>query len=371
LNAVAALDLTARAEAREPPEARGLRRDEVRMLVAHRRDGRLEHARFRDLPDYLEEGDLLVINTSATLPAALPAERPSGEIIELHLSTAVPDSAPTDRPLSYVVELRRERAPLGNASSGEWLSLPGGATAELLSPYLGATRLWVAELHLPNPLIDYLSLHGRPISYPYLRGERPLADYQTAYATLPGSAEMPSAGRPFTPELVTALVARGVVIAPITLHTGVSSLELGERPYPEWSRVPASTARLVNATRSWGGRVIAVGTTVVRALESAAEASGKLVASEGWTQLVITPEVGVRAVDGLITGWHDPDASHLDMLEAIAEADLIARSYRIASQQDYLWHEFGDLNLILRDEGRRVDSTEAFVFNPDLQRSHP
>ncbi len=347
MSAVAALDLTARVEAHEPPEVRGLRRDEVRMLVAHRRDGRLEHARFRDLSDYLEEGDLLVINTSATLPAALPAERPDGELVELHLSTAVPGAEPGDRPLRYVVELRRDRAPFREASTGEWLSLPAGARAELVSPYLGGKRLWVAELHLPNPLIDYLSLHGRPISYPYLRGERPLADYQTAYATLPGSAEMPSAGRPFTPELVTALVAGGVAIAPITLHTGVSSLELGERPYPEWYRVPASTARLVNATRSWGGRVIAVGTTVVRALESVAEAGDNVIAREGWTHLVITPEIGVRAVDGLITGWHDPDASHLEMLEAIGGRDLIARSYRAASERGYLWHEFGDVNLIL------------------------
>jgi S-adenosylmethionine:tRNA ribosyltransferase-isomerase len=368
MSAVVALDLTTRTEAHEPPEARGLRRDEVRMLVAHRRDGRLEHARFRDLPDYLEGGDLLVINTSATLPAALPAERSDGEMVELHLSTPVPDVAPEDGPLHYVVELRRDRAPLGDAGAGEWLSLPADASAELLSPYLGGKRLWVAELHLPNPLIDYLSLHGRPISYPYVAGGRPLADYQTVYATLPGSAEMPSAGRPFTPELVTALVARGIAIAPITLHTGVSSLESGERPYPEWYRVPASTARLATVTRQWGGRVIAVGTTVVRALESAAEADGTVVGREGWTRLVITPEIGVRAVDGLITGLHDPDASHLDMLEAIGGADLIARSYRVASERGYLWHEFGDVNLILRDEAGPIDSIEAVRLQPRSSR---
>jgi S-adenosylmethionine:tRNA ribosyltransferase-isomerase len=353
VSVVEALDLSARTEAREPPEVRGLRRDEVRMLVAHRSDGRLEHARFRDLPDYLEEGDLLVINTSATLPAALAAERASGELVELHLSTPAPGATPADRTLRYVVELRRARARLNDGRLGERLALAGGASAELLSPYLGGTRLWLAELRLPNPLIDYLSLHGRPISYSHLRGERALADYQTAFATEPGSAEMPSAGRPFTPELITALVARGVVIAPIVLHTGVSSLELGERPYPECYRVPASTARLATATRRWGGRVIAVGTTVVRALESAADAGGNLVAREGWTHLVITPELGVRAVDGLITGWHDPDASHMDMLEAVGGADLIARCYRAASEHGYLWHEFGDVNLILGNQRSR------------------
>ena len=344
MSALAALDLGARAEAHEPPEARGLRRDEVRMLVVHRSDGRLEHARFRDLPDHLEEGDLLVVNTSATLPASLRVERSGGESVELHLSTPAPGGGPG----RYVVELRRDRAPLADARAGERLSLPAGAGAELLAPYAGRRRLWLAQLHLPNPLIDYLSLHGRPIAYPYVQGERPLADYQTAFATHPGSAEMPSAGRPFTPELVTALVAGGVSIAPVTLHTGVSSLELGEPPYPEWYRVPAPTARLVKATRRWGGRVIAVGTTVVRALESAVTGP-----REGWTALVITPERGVRAVDGLVTGWHDPAASHLYMLEAIGGADLIARSYRVAAERGYLWHEFGDIHLILREERTR------------------
>jgi S-adenosylmethionine:tRNA ribosyltransferase-isomerase len=350
VSAVTALDLGVRAEAHEPPEARGLRRDEVRMLVAHRSDGRLEHARFRDLPDYLAEGDLLVVNTSATLPAALPAERPDGEVVELHLSTPLPEATPAAVPLRYVVELRREGAPLRSARAGERLSLPADGSAELLSPYLGGHRLWVAELRLPHQLIDYLSLHGRPISYPYLHGERPLADYQTAFATFPGSAEMPSAGRPFTPELVTALVARGVAMAPVTLHTGVSSLELGERPYPEWYRVPVPTARLARATRRWGRRVIAVGTTVVRALETAVDTDGELRAGEGWTSLVITPQTGIRAIDGLITGWHDPHASHLGLLEAIGGSDLIARSYRAAAGRGYLWHEFGDVTLILRDE---------------------
>ncbi len=350
MSAVAALDLARRPEAHDTPEDRGLRRDEVRMLVAEWASGRLRHARFRDLPDYLDEGDLLVINTSATLPAELDAERADGEPVELHLSTAVPDGGPPGdgAPLRYVVELRRNRAPLLDASAGELLSLPGGAGAVLLAPYLGGQRLWVAELHLPHPLVDYLSLHGRPISYPYVHERHPIADYQTAYATVPGSAEMPSAGRPFTPELITALIARGVTVAPITLHTGVSSLELGERPYPEWYRVPAPTARLVEATRAWGGRVIAVGTTVVRALESAAGEGGRAGASQGWTQLVITPERGVRIVDGLLTGWHDPEASHLDMLEAIGGRELIERSYAAAAEHGYLWHEFGDVNLILR-----------------------
>jgi S-adenosylmethionine:tRNA ribosyltransferase-isomerase len=176
----------------------------------------------------------------------------------------------------------------------------------------------------------------------------PLSAYQTAFALDPGSAEMPSAGRPFTPELVARLVAGGVLVAPVTLHTGVSSPERHEPPYPEAYRVPEATARAVEAARGWGGRVIAVGTTVVRALESVAAADGSMTAGEGWTGLVVTPERGVHAVDGLITGWHEPQASHLLMLEAIAGRELLDASYRAAIEAGYLWHEFGDSHLIVR-----------------------
>jgi S-adenosylmethionine:tRNA ribosyltransferase-isomerase len=167
------------------------------------------------------------------------------------------------------------------------------------------------------------------------------------FAADPGSAEMPSAGRPFTAEVVTELAVRGIAVAPVLLHTGVSSLEDGERPYPEWYRVPASTARLVTAVRRSGGRVVAVGTTVVRALETAAQSDGSVEPSEGWTNLVVTPDRRVRAVDGLITGWHEPGASHLQLLEAVGGRDVVERSYRAALEHGYRWHEFGDSHLIL------------------------
>ena len=143
---------------------------------------------------------------------------------------------------------------------------------------------------------------------------------------------MPSAARPFTAELVTDLVAHGILVAPITLHCGVSSLETGERPYPERYRVPPETARLVNDVRWQGGRVIAVGTTVVRALETVADADGVLTGGSGLTQLVVTPERGMRAVDGLITGWHEPESSHLQLLEAAAGPELLRRSYAAAAR---------------------------------------
>ena len=332
-----AFELPKRLEANAPAEAR----DAVRMLVASKSAGELVDARFRDLPRFLEPGDLLVVNTSATLPAALPAERADGECVDLHLSTPVPGGGEDD----WVVEVRRADAPF-RVRRPETLTLPGGGNVELLAPYLAGPRLWVARLALPEPLPGYLARHGRPIRYRYVQEERPLADYQTVFATEPGSAEMPSAGRPFTHELVTALVAQGVLIAPLVLHAGVSSLEEGEPSYPERFSVPEATARLVTAVRGWRGRVIAVGTTVVRALETAARPDGSVAGEEGWTRLVVTPEHELRVVDGLLTGWHEPGASHLQMLDAVGGRGLVARSYRAALQHGYLWHEFGDLHLI-------------------------
>jgi S-adenosylmethionine:tRNA ribosyltransferase-isomerase len=339
-------DLPARLEAREPPEARGLARDEVRLMVAARGDGRIVHARFRDLPDFLAPGDLLVVNTSATLPAAVPARRPGGAAVELRFATAAPDLSDGEW---WVAELRSPdgAAPLRGSFTGEHLSLPGGAALEIVAPYAGGTRLWLTRFDAGRPLHEYLARHGRPIRYAYVPAEWPLDAYQTAYALEPGSAEMPSAGRPFTPELVTRLVAGGVHVAPLILHTGVSSPERDESPYPERYSVSEATARLVNAVRGWNGRVIAVGTTVVRALESVATPEGTVSPGEGWTRLVISRDRGLRAVDGLLTGWHEPRASHLRLLEAAAGDELLEHSYAAALEHGYLWHEFGDSHLIL------------------------
>jgi S-adenosylmethionine:tRNA ribosyltransferase-isomerase len=230
---------------------------------------------------------------------------------------------------------------------GARLALAGGAHAELVARFAGSDRLAVARLEFDEPLEDYLRRHGQPIRYGYVPEPWPLAAYQTVFALEPGSAEMPSAGRPFTAGLVTELVARGVLVAPVILHTGVSSLELGDPPLPERYHVPAATAKLANAARGWNGRVIAVGTTVVRALETVAAADGTVSEGEGWTNLVVTQERGLRAVDGLLTGLHESESSHLELLEAAAGADLVKRSYAAALAHGYLWHEFGDLHLIL------------------------
>ena len=343
-----AFQLSQADHASEPPEARGLARDEVRMLVAERGSGALEHATFRDLPAHLRAGDLLVVNVSATLPAAVPGTlQPGGERVELRFATAAPDLELHGS--WWIVELRSPDGarPHRGASAGGRVRLPGDTEVELVAPYAGGTRLWLSRVSGPLPLREFLTAHGHPIRYGYVPREWPLEHYQTVFATEPGSAEMPSAGRPFTAELITALAARGVLIAPLTLHTGVSSLERGEAPYPERYAVPEATARLVNAVRWWGGRVIAVGTTCVRALETVAAEDGTVAAGEGWTRLVVTPERGLHAVDGLITGWHEPEASHLQLLEAVAGPELLAASYAEALASGYLWHEFGDSHLVL------------------------
>ncbi|WP_231591079.1 S-adenosylmethionine:tRNA ribosyltransferase-isomerase [Saccharothrix sp. ST-888] len=289
-----------------------------------------------------------MVNNSATLPAALPGRLPDGAPVALHLSSARPDPDG-----DHLVELRRPGAgaaeyyppELSPAMAGLRIALPAGAVCELTAPY--TARLWRARLNLPGPIVGYLADHGKAIRYGYVDRDWPIEAYRTVFASEPGSSEMPSAARPFTAELVARLAGRGVLVAPVTLHTGVASPEVHEAPYPEWFRVPGETARLAEHVRTSGGRVIAVGTTVVRALESAAGPDGRLRAAEGWTELVITPERGVRTVDGLLTGWHEPRASHLLMLQAVAGRPLLDRCYAEAIQARYLWHEFGDVNLLL------------------------
>jgi S-adenosylmethionine:tRNA ribosyltransferase-isomerase len=331
------LELPARLEADRPPEAR----DDVRLLVCDRSDGSIVHSRFRELPHFLAPGDLLVVNVSATLPAALDAERADGTALELRLSTPA-----RGLPQHWIVELRHGDAPFTAGQVGEELKLGAGATARIVTPY-AAPRLWLAELDLAVSLEVYLAEHGRPIRYRYVPRDWPLSAYQNVYAIEPGSAEMPSAGRPFTQEMITQLVAQGVLVAPITLHTGVSSQERHERPYAERYRVPEHTARLVNAVRGWGGRVVATGTTVVRAIETVAQPDGAVASGEGWTNLVVTPERGLWAIDGLLTGLHEPNSSHLDVLRAAAGDELLAESYDAALRGGYRWHEFGDSHLIL------------------------
>lgn len=369
-----AVALPTELEAAEPPEARGLERDAVRLLVSDVERDEIAHAHFRDLPRWLDAGDLLVVNSSATMNAALKATAPDGEEFELHVSTRLPGGF-------WTVEVRVPGAgaslPFRHARAGTTLRLPADGHATLLAPYPlvrsleSTSRLWMAALVVPDTVPAYLARFGFPIRYSYVKRSWPSSMYQTVFATETGSAEMPSAGRPFTPELVTRLVSSGIQIAPLVLHTGVASLEDHEPPYEEFYRVSPETADLVNAARRGRRRIIAVGTTVVRALETVSDERGTASAGQGWTDLVITPERPLRVVNALITGLHEPHATHLAMLERAIEAAVgdgpdrsaaatngyaarhLERAYHEARAAGYLWHEFGDSHLII---GRRARS---------------
>jgi S-adenosylmethionine:tRNA ribosyltransferase-isomerase len=347
-------------DATAPPEARGLRRDEVRLLVATP-DG-VTRSRFRDLATSLRAGDLLVVNTSATIPAAIDAHRRDGRPVVLHLAGPAPEGAGL-----VLVELREPdlQAPVLDGRPGEQLRLAGGLDVRLVTPFVGphrehsgpevtdrqrgpdGVRLWYAATLDGSDLEVHLRERGRPIAYGYVEDRWPLEAYQPVFAREPGSAEMASAGRPFTHALVTELITRGITLAPVMLHSAVSSPDAGEPPLPERFEVPAATVRLVDATRGAGRRVVAVGTTVTRALESAVDEHGVLRPASGWTELVLGPERPARVVTGLLTGWHAPEASHLALLEAVAGGPLVQAAYDTALEGDELWHEFGDSCLLL------------------------
>jgi S-adenosylmethionine:tRNA ribosyltransferase-isomerase len=314
------------------------------MLVTEKGARSLVPSTFTMLPRFLDPGDLVVINTSGTIPAAIDATSQDGTEMVIHLSTRLDGSR-------WVVEPRRPRSPStvrweGPLPARRW-RLVGGGTLTLDEPYGPGGRLWVATLRLGTRALSWLAVHGRPIRYGYVERPWPIEMYQNVYATEPGSAEMPSAGRPFTAEVVTRLVAKGVGVAPLVLHTGVASLEADELPFPERLRVPGTTAERVNAARRNGHRVIAVGTTVVRGLETTVGPDRLARPFDGWTDRVVSPERGVEVTDGLLTGWHEPASSHLLMLEAFIGRDLLRDSYRMGISEGYRWHEFGDVHLIL------------------------
>jgi S-adenosylmethionine:tRNA ribosyltransferase-isomerase len=312
-------------------------------MVADANSDSVSHTTFSRIGEVLHPGDLLVVNTSATVPSSIDGQAPGVGKVRLHLSSPIGGDL-------WTVEPRHP----GAVGSERWEDFPGGevrlpghGVATFLVPDTRSPRLWVTQLTGLGDPVEYMNRYGQPIRYQHSAAAWPMSDYQTVFATEPGSAEMPSAGRPFTHDLVTSLVSSGVVLAPIVLHCGVASFEAGELPDVERFRVPEATARLVNHVRSNRGRVIAVGTSTVRALETMADSSGVVHPGAGVTDLIITPDRGVRGIDGMITGWHEAGASHLELVEAVAGPALVARTYSEALELGYLWHEFGDSLLVL------------------------
>lgn len=329
-----ALQISSLLEATAPPERRGIARDEVRMLVTDRNARTHTHSTFDSLAAFLRSGDLLVVNDSATLPAALQGHRQDSSALRLHVSSEI------DRRL-WTAE------PRGTVRCGEEVRLPGDASVVFIAPVEPERpRLWYAWFDLPLPMSDYLVRNGEPIRYGYVTERFPLTDYQTIFAREPGSSEMPSAARPFTPRVLAALDKRGVDIAAITLHCGVASFEAPERPAMERYTVSYETAQAINRAHAEKRRVIAVGTTALRAPETAWH-DGAVIASTGWTDLVIEANDRPKSVDGLLTGFHDAAATHQWILRAFLDEELLAQAYTEAAECGYYQHEFGDVHLIV------------------------
>ena len=330
----------------QPTELRNISRDDVRLLVTTH-EGQATHDTFSNFDEYLQAGDVLVINTSATIASAFAITLPNGQPGKLHLSTQLTAK-------NWLIEIRA----VHNNTTTRWkegeegmeFSLPQGAKLRLKERFYKNDQLldlWVAELSTEQKQKSYMQKHGQPIKYTQLQNPYPLPFYQTFFSFHPGSAEMPSAGRGFTQELLQKLIRKGVVLAPIVLHTGVSSLEEDEKPYPEYMEVDPVTALLINTAKEDGRRVVAVGTTAIRAIESAADAEGVVKAFRGNTELYIEANHQMKVADGLLTGFHEPRASHLHMLQSLAGFEHIERAYQEALKADYYWHQFGDLHLIL------------------------
>jgi S-adenosylmethionine:tRNA ribosyltransferase-isomerase len=333
-------------EAHEPPEYRGESRDDVRLLVTDPVIG-VRHARFDRLPDFLAPGDLIVLNDSKTYPAAVRAIRATGESLLMHFATfewADDSGRNADAVWSGLVLAEPRKA---SPAPGETVELPGGGHATFRDLRRGSRRMWVTRLDLPLPYFEYFARYGTPIAYPHVTRDFPIETFQTTYARALGSSEMPSAGRPFTLRMLRRLSSRGIEIATITLHAGVSSAERDELPMEEWRNISFESASAVRRARMRGSRIIAVGTTVVRALESSLDRRQQVVAATGWTALHITPDRPMRIVNGLLTGFHEPISTHLAILESLAGQAHIESAYRAALEGKYFWHEFGDSHLIL------------------------
>ncbi|KYC36351.1 S-adenosylmethionine:tRNA ribosyltransferase-isomerase [Scytonema hofmannii PCC 7110] len=335
--------------AQEPPERRGLGRDRVRLMAIDRINNKVEHTRFDRLSEFLRPGDLLVFNSSRTLPACLNGcEMPRGDCMEVRLAQHLPD----DSWLALLFCQRGDPFSCG-LRSGMKIDFEQGLTGTVYERDVNIPRLWKLRFSKSGTeLMDLLYRLGRPVRYEYVSAPWELDYYQTVYAKEPGSAEMPSAGRAFTWKLLLDLKRQGVNTAYIVLHTGLSSymddaLDAQHPASEEEYLISESAAQKINQTHFNGGRVIAVGTTVVRALESVADETGKVKAKHGYTRLHITANHRLKTVNGLLTGMHEPEASHLDLLTAFLSADKIRDSYEEAVQKQYLWHEFGDLNLIV------------------------
>ena len=337
-------DLPSRLIAQHPSE----RRDQSKLLVLDRSDGSMTHRRFADLPEYLGAGDALVVNNTRVIRARLYGTRSTGGNVEMLLVRPAREGVDDD----WVVMLRCR----GRLKDGETIAFSEALSATLLGrDEAGSSHV---RLHCEGALSAELDRIGRAPLPPYIKRHR-LADpfasedaerYQTIYAEAPGAVAAPTAGLHFTPELLSAVESKGCRVAPLTLHVGpgtfkpvtadtVEDHHVDEESYS----VPDETAQVV----SEAGRVIAVGTTSCRVLETLADGAGRIHAGESWTGLYIYPPYEFKAVDALVTNFHLPRSSLLMLVSAFATREMILAAYEEAKRHDYRFYSYGDAMLIL------------------------
>jgi S-adenosylmethionine:tRNA ribosyltransferase-isomerase len=326
-----------------------------RLLHLDPRTGHLLDAHVSDLPSFLEAGDLLVVNDAATLPASLRGFGPAGQPLELRLVGERDDGA-WDAVLFGAGDWRtrtEDRPAPADVYAGARLTF-GVALWAIVEGIDPATpRLLRVRFGQQGPAFwSALYRAGRPVQYSYLKEPLHLWDVQTTYASRPWAVELPSAGRPLVASVLAALSARGVRLATLTHAAGLSSTGdpgLDARlPLPERFEIPAATAEAVHGVTAAGGRVVAVGTTVVRALEGAAILDGgALRPGRGVTDLRIGAGFRPQVVHGVLSGLHQPGESHFDLLAAFAPEQALRRAVAHAETRGYLAHEFGDSMLVL------------------------
>jgi len=335
--------------ARRPRELSGQRRDEARMLVIDKRDGQIAHDMFRNLPNYMRPGDVLVLNNSGVIPAVIRSWRGDGGQVEVRL--------------------------ISNKHGGIWHAVltPSVAislgTILFMTPHLTATVIdkrqdilngWVLQFLVDGQPIDSdnemfaaIEKIGRPVISMYTDKVWELDYYQNVYSSVPGSCEAPTAGRHFTNELLNDIRSLGVQVVFLTLHIGLSSVLIREENVEDHKMleeefiIPPETADIINQARSHGHRVFATGTTVVRSLESAVGADGVIHPQHRWTTLYISPGYTFHICDAIITNFHGPISSRLALAAAFVGWPIIKKAYSEAIRAGYQFYEFGDVTLMI------------------------
>lgn len=341
-------NLTDEQNIKKPHELRGINRDHVKLFVIDRKNARTYHSAFNHLSDFLRRGDLLIFNSGRTLPASLKTVNyKAQQNLEVRLAEHLPDDS------WLVLFLYQNKTHFhSNLKPGLKIKFESGLSASIIERNIHNPRLWKIKFSVTGQeLINIFNQIGKPIHYGYISAPLPLEYFLTVFSKDPLTSQMPNAGRAFTWKMIFDLKNKGIDTAFLTIHTGLSSYldnsKAGHLMTEEEYFISASTADKIEAAKISNGRIVAVGTSVVRAIESSALQSGKVIPGHAYTSLRITEEYKLKIADGLITGFHEPEASHLDLISAFLSPAVIKKTYEEAIEKKYLWHEFGDLCLIL------------------------